>query len=127
NDVKAVKALLGKGANPNQKSRDGEPVLIDAASRGYTEAALALLARGAAIDARGRSGITVLIAASMGGSAPIVRALTEKSADRKAAERIERSGRLKTLHGDGPSILDYAKRLSTPEIIELLKKAGAKE
>jgi hypothetical protein len=40
------------------------------------------------------------------------------------AAHIEKSGRLKTLHEDGPSILDYARQLGTPDIVELLKKAG---
>ena len=84
--AKIVTLLLAKGANPNQKAKDGRRPLFVAAGRGSEPVVKALLTKGARVDAD-VAGITPLEAAEEGGHEEIVKLLLAKGARKKTAPK----------------------------------------
>jgi ankyrin repeat protein len=60
-DLKIVKTLLDKGANPNARDSDGRTVLILAATRRRTDVVEFLIREGADLNAKGKHGETALM------------------------------------------------------------------
>ncbi len=108
-----VKALIAKGADPDIKDRNGQTVLMCAASWGHTETVQALLAAGADVNAEAYNGVTALMCASVSGRTKTVKALLAAGADVNA------------VGADGRKALMIAKVEGHTDIAELLKKAGA--
>jgi len=110
--VKTVESLLDKGADVNLGTyEDGVTPLMLAASRGHPQVVRLLLKKGAYIDPRTiKDSITPLMLAANHGHAPVVRLLLEKGAD---VNLKDKSGN------------DALKLSTDPDIIEMLKKAGA--
>jgi len=104
------------GADVNTKNKEDTTALTLAAFQGQTETLKTLLDAGAEVDARAGVGSnTALINAAMGGHAESVQVLLDSGADLGA----------KTT--DGKTALMTAEEAGYTEIVELLKKAGAKE
>jgi hypothetical protein len=138
-DVQAVTALLDKGADVNAKFRYGATALFKAAERGNTEVVKLLLARGADVSVKDTFyGATAMTWAIDNKHAEVVRALLEK--DPASAGEVllagAREGNVELVKvaidkgGLKPETLTGALVAATsedpnPEIVELLKKAGA--
>jgi len=114
-DPGTVEALLAHKADPNPPSSNGITPLIQAADAGNTAAVRLLLEHGANLNARARDGRTALMEAAAGGHTAIVQMLLEKGADPSARM------------ADGSTVLTRASaRPQNEQVIELLKKAGAR-
>ncbi|MBN2270416.1 MAG: ankyrin repeat domain-containing protein [Sedimentisphaerales bacterium] len=112
--VEAVRLLIAEGADINAGDKD-TPVLIQAVISGNTEIAGLLLANGADLNVVGSSmRMTALHTAVLRGNKEMVQLLIDKGAD----VNVKVGGR---------TALDVAKLLKRQEIIDLLKKHGAKE
>ncbi|MBI4028527.1 MAG: ankyrin repeat domain-containing protein [Verrucomicrobia bacterium] len=80
-DAAEVAALLKRGANPNERRRDGATLLMIAAQRGSTDLVRILLENGADIHAGTAGGETALFRASKAGKTDVVKVLLERGAD----------------------------------------------
>src|SRR5438105_11455478 len=63
-DTAQVQKLLGSGANPNAKDKNGWTALIWAASSGSTDNVRALVAKGADVNAKDKTGWTAVMSAA---------------------------------------------------------------
>lgn len=112
---KTAKFLVAEGANPNGSAKD-MPALPYAIMHGNNKIAECLLSNGADPNSQGRqSGMPVLHIAVLVGNKEMVDLLIKNGADVKARDKREKTA------------LDYAKQFRKQEIIDLLKKHGAKE
>src|SRR4029453_13703278 len=73
-DLKAATALIGRGADVNEKEGEGTTPLMPPASAGRIELVRLLLASKAEVDLRNSAGATPLTAASFGGYTNVVEA-----------------------------------------------------
>jgi hypothetical protein len=139
-DVEKVKALLDKGADVNARSPYGATPLFFACDRGSVEVVQVLLARGADVNAKDKFyGATVLGWALSKGKPEIIKLLVEKGANEKEAALSfgVRGGHVEVVKaalaqgGVKQEALDKqlvaAKQKDNAQIVELLKKAGARE
>jgi ankyrin repeat protein len=106
-----VLTLLEQGADVNAKGKDGSTALRLAAFQGHTDTVQALLGKGADVSAKDKDGYTALILAALQGHTDTVQALLEQGADVNAKGK------------GGVTALMLA---GEAEIIQMLKKAGAK-
>lgn len=112
-DLLAVRLFLDAGMDVNIiPGDDMHPALIMAAGSGHTEIVKLLMERGADVNLRGDEGMTALFAATAAGHTEIVKLFIDKGADVNAK-----------VYG-WKTILVAAKK---PEIVDMLKAAGAKE
>jgi outer membrane protein assembly factor BamB len=137
-DVAAVKALLARGADVNAKSAYGVTALAFAADRGHVEVVKLLIAHKADVNARDRFYMaTPLTWALSRGHADVIKALIQAGAQgadqaltsaastgqASIVRAVLETGKVK------PAALSKA-LAATPadqtEVVELLKKAGAK-
>lgn len=144
-DVNTVKALLDAGGNVNLKDETGRTLLMYAALRNHKEVAQALLDKGADANARSKTGETALSFAAREGHPEIARALLAKGADVNAedssgsapvvyATQFNHPATLKLLLEEGRADVTGKQGQKTmrvakdhPDLLELLRKAGAKE
>lgn len=139
--------LIARGADVNRQAADGKTALFWAADKGSLPFCEMLLAHGAQVDARDMLGMTPLMGAVMEEQVATIRLLIARGAnvnartdqartlygkagfvgDKKAQKQIKASGRLNVRHEDGASALDYAWGSKKKEIVEMLRKAGARE
>jgi len=138
-DVEAVKSFLAKGVDVNTKTQYGATALSYAADKGHTAVVKVLLDHGAdpnATDTFYRA--TPMIWASSRGHAEVVKLLIEKGArglDMALISGVD-GGHVELVRvvlakgGASPQTLSLALSRATKanntEIVELLKKAGAK-
>ena len=152
-----VHQLLQEGADVNARRDGGSTALIDAALAGRTDIVNALLAQGAEVNLTDDAGLTALSAAALGatgssatkgGLAYLVSALIAKGAnvnvvDNHGLTALMREAingnvtNVKILVGAGADInvrinngttaLEFATDRNHTEVVDLLKKAGAKE
>jgi ankyrin repeat protein len=80
-DINAVKDLLSKGADVNEKDFLGETALMTAASKGHTGVAKLLIEKGANVNEKGKFGDTALMFAALNGHTEIAKLLVEKGAN----------------------------------------------
>lgn len=139
-DAAAAKALLDKGADVDAKFRYGQTALFKAAERGHVEVVKLLLERGATVNLRDTFyGATPMTWALDKGHVAVVRALLEKGAEEvgdvlmagvrgpntellNAALDTKRA----TPETMTAALASAMARAEHPEIVEMLKKAGAK-
>lgn len=112
-DVISVELFLAAGMDPNAKDQYGGTALRYAASRGHVAIVQALLDKGADVNVKDNDGFTPLRYATRNGYAPIVKALLDKGADANAK--------------DPGGWTPLAVATGHPEIVQLLRAAGAKE
>lgn len=105
--------LLAHGANPDIRSRIGEPALVLAIRLGDARSVAALLDSGADPEQQAVSGHTPLMEAARQGDERIVRRLLG------AGARVEA-----TLE-DGTSAADIARRAGQPRVTRMLRRHGA--
>ena len=109
-----VEALLAAGVPVDAKrTTDGKTALAIAAPEGHVPTVKALLAKGANPNLADAGGETPLLAAARDGEAEMVKALLEGKADPNAKDRAGRNA--------------LALARDYPEVVALLKAAGAKE
>ncbi len=145
--IPIVKMLLQAGAQVNSEDEQGNTALKWAATQGHSEVAELLLAHGATVDHRDWYGATPLMWAAFGGHVDTVKLLLAHGADPHARDdetrrqygraqyagdtetvsRIERSGALRTLQENGRSVLEWAHMSNNPEVLQILREAGAKK
>lgn len=116
NKLKVVDALIAGGAEVNPKRAINTPLMV-AIENDDPDMIEALVKRGAEVNARGPSDTTPLMLAAMGGTPQVVQALLEAGADVNLRDK------------EGRTALVFAERetgLWKDEILELLKRAGAK-
>lgn len=116
-DAEIVTALLDKGASPDVVDADGFTPLMRAVSpwpsdRPALPTVKALLAHGAQVNIKTSYAMTALMYASADGNLPAVRLFLEKGADRSVR------------NSDGNTALKLAHY--HPEVVTLLRRAGAK-
>jgi ankyrin repeat protein/beta-lactamase regulating signal transducer with metallopeptidase domain len=141
--------LIKAGAQVNSRYAWGETPLIWAAQKGHASVIELLLAKGADINARCLNGLTALHYAARAGHGNVVELLISKGADISASDFYEgliplhhaaRGGHVdvaKALISKGVDVnakdnygrspLDLAKQQRQKEMVELLRKYGAKE
>ena len=108
-----VTILLETGADVNKKDKDGRMALMHASSYDQFSIVRCLLHAGAKVNVKDKYGSTALMRAAMSGNREIVQALLAKGAKVNAKDKY------------GLTALMLATGYS--EVVELLKKAGAKE
>jgi ankyrin repeat protein len=101
--------------------------LLKAAEVGKTDVVQALIAKGADIDARGEDDWTALVGAARWGHTATVKALLEAGANVNAKSTMVEEGLFSSSSVEDVTALTYVKENSHTEIVQLLKKAGAKE
>jgi ankyrin repeat protein len=142
--TKAVDALLAAGAKPDLRNAFGDSPLLMAALHGRLEIARKLIAKGAPLDA---PGWTPLIYAATGGHDEMVRFLLDQGAridatspngtsalmmavreDKfsTAALLIARGADVNLRNENGATALAWAERSGDRELIQRLKRAGAR-
>lgn len=138
-DVAAVRAALDKGAEVDAKFRYGQTALFKAAERGHVEVVRLLLERGAAVNVRDTFyQATPMTWALDKKHVAVVRALLEKGAEEVGDVLMTgvREGNTEFVNAAldtkraKPETLTAALAAATartdrPEIVEILKKAGA--
>ena len=147
-DTAAVQGWLAKGANPNVKYVSGEWVLMSAAEKGQEEAVRALLEAGAGPNVEHLGGNPLIAAAfgphigtmrilmkggadidakgSMWGKTPLM-TMSEWGSDIAVRALLEVGADVNMKNSRGATALSLAKKKRHTKVIELLKKAGAKE
>lgn len=109
-----VKLLLASGVDANLKTKDGDSVLHMAAINGKLETLTLLLDHKAMVNARGIGALTPLHRAIRTGKKDAIVLLIESGAD------------VNLIDEKGDSALSMALKNKRPEIVEILKKHGAK-
>jgi ankyrin repeat protein len=146
NQAGALELLLMKGADPDARDNYGGTALMTASWKGNSQIVNALLAEGSDLNARAANGMTALMFASWDDHAEVVEALLEKGADagirdeggwtalmravfkgntNTAKVLVERGADVSVESNDQKTALKVAEDRHLPEIIQLLKNAGA--
>ena len=112
-NLQAVRALIAKRANVNEKARDGATPLLWAVYHNDLEMTQALLAAGAAPNTPNRYGVTPLLQASRTGDARLISVLLKGGAD------------FYLPHPDGETPLMAASRSGGIDAVRMLIEAGA--
>jgi ankyrin repeat protein len=119
-DIASVQKLVARGVDVNAKadiiSDWGKTALMEASLIGHVDIVAALLKAGADVNAKDDYGDTALMFAAGKGHYDIVKLLLDAGADVNLKNTGNRS-----------SALTIASKNGHPKIVELLKKAGAKE
>ncbi|HKS26489.1 MAG TPA: ankyrin repeat domain-containing protein [Pyrinomonadaceae bacterium] len=109
-----VKALLENGADTNARNRKGWTALMFAVSMSDADTTRILLSAGANINARDKEGKTALMQAAGENNRDSMRVLLGEGADINLEDHA------------GETVLDIARRRGYEEIVELLRKNGAR-
>jgi ankyrin repeat protein len=140
-NLEMVKLLIEKGADVEDKDKDGATVLVHATLMGNPEIVRFLIDKGADVNAQTSQGLTALMMAADQGNLEIVKFLIEKGADVNAKKntyyglsaflvsiaRTLQDRDLSHLVGPGRTALERAQERGHKEIVEYLKAHGAKE
>jgi len=86
NDLRKVKHLLEHGADPNTRSKFGNPPLHRACHRGFSGIVHLLIKHGADINAKDMNGVSPLHWACIRGNIAIARYLADRGADVNARD-----------------------------------------
>ncbi len=117
NNLEIVKALVEAGADINRKHKEtGKTALIYAAANGHVDILRYLLSRsGILVNAKDKEGKTALIHAVFYARKDTIGILLENKANPNARTNVEESA------------LSFAMKGGRPEIVTILKQAGARE
>jgi ankyrin repeat protein len=117
NNLEIVKALVESGADINRKHKEtGKTALIYAAANGHVDILRYLLSRpGILVNAKDKEGKTALIHAVFYARKDTIGILLENKANPNARTNVEESA------------LSFALKGGRPEIVTILKQAGARE
>jgi ankyrin repeat protein len=115
NDVKAVKALLQQGADPNDKDSIDRPALGLAVERGYTTIVKALVERKADVNAKDEQGTSPLFLTD---DVSIINILLDAGADVNIFHPV--------FVANGVTRLMMAAETGNSDVLTLLLKRGAK-
>jgi len=115
NDIKQVRKLLGRNADPNAKGVDyaTTPALSSAASNGYLEATRALVEAGANLEGGDSFGNVPLMVAALNNRAEVIRYL------------LQRGASIEGNRNDGLTPLKTAATLGKNDALRALIAAGA--
>lgn len=117
-DIVTVERLLNKGVNPNSRTTIGQTALDSASLKGHIEVVKLLIERGANVNATNNDGGTALMSAAWGGYAGVVKLLLSKGASPNMTAKSS-TGTV--------TALSQAKIRGHDEIVQILKKAGARK
>jgi len=109
-----LNTLLEAGADINAREYDGDTAVIEATAESHLEIIQALLKAGANVNDKDLEGRTLLMIAAMIGADKVVKALLDAGADINAQDNF------------GSTALNQATTLKHKNIVQLLKKKGAK-
>jgi len=144
-DTGEVRKLLGQGADPNAKDKNGRTPLMEAASGGYTDSVRVLLESGADVKATDLVGRTALFWAACSGRTDALRTLVAKGAKVNAKDShgwtplmcaadlghidtvralLEKGGDVHVRDKDGNSAQSLAKKYKYDDIVALLRNAS---
>ena len=116
----AIRIIAEAGVDVDEHRDDGYTALMLMAMLGQTDTVRVLLDVGADVNAIAKAdGSSALIFAVYGGTTEIVSTLIEAGADVSIAD-------VGTGTGDGRTALSYAEEKNHAEIVDVLKRAGAK-
>jgi ankyrin repeat protein len=125
-DLNTVKQFLDNGVNPNSKNSDNETALKYAALKGHIDIVELLLKKGAKVNGKDIDGGTALMYAAWGGHTETVKLLLSKGANPNATARSS-TGPTTALRMATNPLSQASRQGNIGEIVELLKKAGAKK
>jgi ankyrin repeat protein len=146
NQADALKLLLKRGADLNGKDKHGGTALMTACWKGNSETVNAMLAEGPDLNTQAANGMTALMFASWEDHAEIVETLLDKGADPGISDKdgwtalmravfkghtntakvlLERGADVSAEGGDQKTALKIAEDRRLPEMVQLLKSAGA--
>ena len=111
-----VKLLLARGARPDQGDQDGDNAMLLASALGKTDVLDALLTGRANINYQNKNGVTPLMIASFQGMTAAVRLLVARGANVN----------LRAKNGT-TTALTLAASKNHPDVVDILKRAGAVE
>jgi ankyrin repeat protein len=125
-----VQTLLDKGADVNAKNNEGQTALLAIAEKGNIQVAQMLLAKGANINTKDNYGQTLLMKA-----VEVATGFQDKNGRLALVNFVEfalaNKADLNAKNNKGESVLklakQYAEWFQNNTVVELLKKAGAKE
>ena len=124
-NLETVRLLIKLGLDVNHENSDGETPLFQAALGKDPEIVNLLVETGADVNAANYEGVTALMMAAAWGDRKVVEALIDAGANVNAKSPVRKYG------GYYPTALGEASgnefNNSRPEIVEILKKAGAIE
>jgi uncharacterized protein len=112
-NLQAVRALIAKRSNVNEKARDGSTALLWAVYHDDVEMTRALIAAGAVPNTPNRYGVTPLLQASRTGDSGLISVLLKAGAD------------FYLPHPDGETPLMAASRTGRVDAVRMLIEAGA--
>jgi ankyrin repeat protein len=112
-DLAAVRALIAKRADVNERARDGSTAVLWAAYHADVEMTQALIDAGATVNTPNNYGITPLLQAGRTGDRALIDALLKAGADVTQA------------HPDGETAVMAAARAGRADSVRLLIEAGA--
>jgi ankyrin repeat protein len=112
-ELKTVRELLARGADPDARGPRGITPLMAAAYHGYLGVARALIAAGADVNAADRDGTRPLSASMLTGKHAVSRLLIDHGADVEALDPA------------GDTLLTVACAYSSPKLVAMLLAAGA--
>jgi uncharacterized protein len=114
-NLEIVKELIDKGVDLNVRNKKGKTPLILAAWNGYIEISKLLIENNADLNVQDENGVTALILAAREGYTEISKSLIDNGAN------------LNIQYEQGKTALYIAKIKDRSVIVEMLRKAGAKE
>ena len=146
--IEVIKLLLDKGAEVNSAAEDGSTAFMAAAQHGQNETLRFLLTAGADATGKTNHGETALFFAASGGNTETVKTLLDAGLDVNAKDQngltplmtaathqpevdvlkflIDRGADIHAMTADGKTALSFAIQTHREEVVELLRKLGAK-
>ena len=122
-NVDAVQRLIAKGAEVNAKDNTGDTALMGGAGYGRTAIVQLLVEKRADVNAQANDGGTALIQATLNSYPAIVKLLIDHGANVNAKTK---SGRTALSYAEEKNV-GFLGGEGRPEVVTLLKQAGARE